>query len=138
MDKLAKLTGYTPGSASVTLGKIKRKMKQHAEGASPISTPRKSTGTPKKRGAAGRDDETPRKKAVRVKRYNSDDDEEFKNVKVKKEERVELQRGADQYFQQDQGYSAHDHTEYYDDGTQGGYGAAQQEHYQGDDDDDVI
>lgn len=137
MDKLAKLTGYTPGSASVTLGKIKRKMKQHAGGASPISTPRKSTGTPKKRGPAGRDEETPRKKAARVKRYSSDDDEEFKNVKVKKEERIELQRGADQYFQQDQGYPAHGHVEYYDDGTQGRYGAPQQEHYQ-EEDDDVV
>jgi hypothetical protein len=139
MDKLAKLTGYTTGSASVTLGKIKRKMKQHAEGASPISTPRKHTAGTKKRGPAGRDEETPRKKKA-AKRYDSDDEEEFKHVKVKKEERDELLHGAGQYFQQQEGYQAQGHGGYYDDGVHGNgvYGVpAQQAHYQEEEDDAV-
>jgi hypothetical protein len=116
MDKLAKLTGYTTGSASVTFGKIKRKMKQH--------------------GPTGRDEETPRKKKA-AKRYDSDDDdEEFKHVKVKKEEKNELLQGADQYFKQEEAYQT-----YYPDGVHGNvvYGVpAQQARYQEDDDDDVV
>jgi hypothetical protein len=134
MDKLAKLTGYTTGSASVTFGKIKRKMKQHAEGPSPASTPRKPAAGSKKRGPTGRDEETPRKKKA-AKHYDSDDDdEEFKHVKVKKEEKNELLQGADQYFKQEEAYQA-----YYPDGAHGNvvYGIpAQQARYQEDDDDD--
>ena len=120
----------------MTLGKIKRKMKQHAEGASPISTPRKPAANPKKRGPASRDDETPRKKKA-AKRYDSDDDEEeFKHVKVKKEERNELLHEADQYFKQEDGYHA-----YHTDGAHGNvvYGVpAQQARYQDEDDDDDV
>ncbi|KAF1841562.1 uncharacterized protein K460DRAFT_293388 [Cucurbitaria berberidis CBS 394.84] len=49
MQKLARLTGYTPGSASVTFGNIKRKIKLLGD-----SLSGNGPATPKKGGAGGR------------------------------------------------------------------------------------
>ncbi|KAL1796340.1 hypothetical protein ACET3X_004880 [Alternaria dauci] len=114
MTKLAALTGYTIGSASVTFGKIKTKIRLLGESLSTNgpSTPRKTGGpgrakatstpmsTPKKRGPPTTSD-TPAKRARKGTRQptsspsddvsaaddDGDEDEEFeKKVKVKKEE----------------------------------------------------
>ena len=109
MVKLASLTGYTPGSASVTFGNIKRKLKNMAAGASEDSPPAKSRSggrakatantTPKKRGATA----APTSASKRFKKgaaarettsplsgsdANDDDDDDFglNGPKVKKEE----------------------------------------------------
>ncbi|KAH9868733.1 hypothetical protein J1614_007805 [Plenodomus biglobosus] len=78
MQKLALLTGYTPGSAAVTMGNIKRKLKQRSGDASTSSAPstpkrgsaaagRSRTMTPKsstgKRGASASASATPSKRA---------------------------------------------------------------------------
>jgi hypothetical protein len=89
------LTGYTEGSASVTIGKIKRKLKTHGgggdSGATPVATPKKTpvAKTPKsgKRAAAAAIDfdESPTKRKKKQPSVNAqqdrnadDDDEEFK------------------------------------------------------------
>ena len=64
IKKLARLTGYTEGSASVTIGKIKRKLKIHAggdaDGGTPTSTPRKAAAkTPRSTKRATKDFDTP-------------------------------------------------------------------------------
>ena len=107
MVNLAALTGYTPGSASVTFGNIKRKLKNMAAGASEDSPPAKSRSggrakatantTPKKRGATA----APTSASKRFKKgaaarettssasdANDDDDDDFglNGPKVKKEE----------------------------------------------------
>jgi len=103
------MSQYTPGSANVTFGKIKRKLKAKAAGAPAVpATPKKATGgrpkTPKsnKRGAteepaaAG----TPSKKSKKVTKPQSDDDEEFVNFTVKKEEISDMNSGADAFFKE--------------------------------------
>ena len=115
--KLAKLTGYTEGSAGVTMGKIKRKLKMAAgetvgtTTTTTPNTPRKPTApknpktpkTPKsgKRGApSSAGDESPTKKSKSAKKsIPEDDDEEFNTrVRVKKEEAHGLLEGAQDYF----------------------------------------
>ncbi|KAF2877108.1 hypothetical protein BDV95DRAFT_601524 [Massariosphaeria phaeospora] len=116
IDKLASLTGYTHGSASVTMGNIKRKLKQHAAsvGGAPVTPKKGSSGgrpktTPKstgKRGASatGDADASPTKKqkgAAPKKRAAanlSDDDEEFGDFKIKGEEKDDILRTADDLF----------------------------------------
>jgi hypothetical protein len=106
MAKLASLTGYTPGSASVTFGNIKRKLKQLGEGlaadgpATPKNGARKATGTtPKssKRGAT--EDPTPSKRAKKTPAKKArddtdDDDDEHFIPHVKKEEVADLNESA--------------------------------------------
>lgn len=139
MNKLAQLTGYTPGSASVTFGNIKRKIKLLGEGvaASGPSTPKKAGGpgrskagaaTPKSSGkrtsaAAGAEgaDETPtkRKKAVPKKSTraaDSDSDEELAFRAVKREEVEDINAGANDLF----GQQLRQHTASFGDGL--GYG----------------
>ncbi|KAJ4989833.1 hypothetical protein SVAN01_04670 [Stagonosporopsis vannaccii] len=108
--KLAQLGGYTPASANVTFGKIKRKLKAKAAGPSAVpDTPKKGAGgrpkTPKsgKRGAteepaaAG----TPSKKGKKAtKPVNDDDEDEFVNLKVKKEEIASINGEADAFFKE--------------------------------------
>jgi hypothetical protein len=111
---------YTPGSANVTFGKIKRKLKAKAAAASgapvPPKTPKKNTTTtattPKsgKRGAVGIDGavaETPSKRSKKVSKpaRNEDDDEEFAAPKVKKEELHDIAAGADVFFQDMNAYA---------------------------------
>lgn len=115
MDKLAELTGYTSGSASVTLGRIKRKLKSFSADPA-LASPAKSAkskasaaATPKsaKRGAAGTDgDESPTKKTKATPRKGSakgkkamDDDDEYANVKIKGEETDDLLKSAAIYYQ---------------------------------------
>ncbi|KAI4651279.1 uncharacterized protein J4E78_007970 [Alternaria triticimaculans] len=110
MVKLAALTGYTPGSASVTFGNIKRKLKNMAAGASedsPATPAAKSrsggraratatTSTPKKRGAtAAAPASASKRRAARqptssneASANDDDDDDDFglNGPKVKKEE----------------------------------------------------
>ncbi|KAI4670380.1 uncharacterized protein J4E79_000661 [Alternaria viburni] len=108
MVKLAALTGYTPGSASVTFGNIKRKLKNMAAGASEDSPPAKSrsggrarattaTSTPKKRGATAAAPASASKRRTARQPTSSneasandddDDDDDFglNGPKVKKEE----------------------------------------------------
>ncbi|KAJ4358482.1 uncharacterized protein N0V89_003066 [Didymosphaeria variabile] len=91
IKKLARLTGYTEGSASVTIGKIKRKLKAHGAGAgagvsggTPASTPKKTNAakTPKsaKRGADKTFNESPAKKKKAEVQQEDDED-----IKVKPE-----------------------------------------------------
>ncbi|KAH9863115.1 hypothetical protein IAQ61_009392, partial [Plenodomus lingam] len=100
--KLASLTGYTPGSASVTMGNIKRKLKILGDSLTSKSGPTtpKKTVTPKstagsKRGAPANETPSKRQKSGgRPKQQHSakddeDDDEEMtkteESIKVKKE-----------------------------------------------------
>ncbi|KAF1913950.1 hypothetical protein BDU57DRAFT_328226 [Ampelomyces quisqualis] len=120
MNKLASLTGYTPGSASVTFGNIKRKIKLLGEdlAAGGPATPKKgggpgrsksTGGTPKstgKRGASksvGADDESPtkrsRKTTAKMNR-DDDDDEEIFAPRVKKEELADITSGANSFYDQ--------------------------------------
>ncbi|KAF9699181.1 hypothetical protein EKO04_003192 [Ascochyta lentis] len=118
--KLAQLTGYTPGSASVTLGKIKRKLKNRASGittSTPVTPKRQATsrvprGTPKSSAKRGATDEaaagTPSKKGKASKLAASDDnddEEEFAAFRVKKEEAEDLANGADAFFQEATAYA---------------------------------
>jgi len=118
MQKLASLTGYTTGSASVTFGNIKRKIKLLGEGlaADGPATPKngagagrsKASATPKKRGtssATAADDESPTKRAkkqsAKKNRMNEDqdDDEDFA-PKVKKEELADINQAANDFYGQ--------------------------------------
>lgn len=106
------MSQYTPGSANVTFGKIKRKLKAKAAGAPAVpSTPKKATGgrpkTPKsnKRGATEEPAtaDTPSKKSKKAKKVTkpqSDDEEEFVNFSVKKEEISDINSGADAFFKE--------------------------------------
>ena len=113
MPRLAELTGYTVGSASVTLGKIRRKMKLHAEGASAPSTPKKPAGvskstpkgtpkgtpksSPKKRTVPDSTSGSPKKK--KGKQVDNDDDyEEFHTPHIKAEEHKDLLRDAGEFL----------------------------------------
>jgi hypothetical protein len=122
MAKLARLTGYTEGSASVTFGKIKRKLKSHTAGldgantnALPTSTPKKTggpgrgkTGTPgsgagKKRNGDGDDSPTKKAKATPKKSkklVDEDDEDEFVSPRIKKEELGDLTDTAASFYQQ--------------------------------------
>jgi hypothetical protein len=112
MVKLASLTGYTPGSASVTFGNIKRKLKLLSEvaasspatpkkGASKSSTTPQSTG---KRGAKMGDEESPTKRAketpAKKARNDDEDDDEYFIPKIKKEEANHITQGADVFYKQ--------------------------------------
>jgi hypothetical protein len=118
MQKLALLTGYTPGSASVTFGTIKRKLKALGDAAGP-ATPKNgsskaSTTTPSrsgaKRAAKPAADDTPSKRAKKpapphkAKHLSAqdaaddDDDDELFAPAIKKEEVLELNVGANLYF----------------------------------------
>jgi hypothetical protein len=120
MDKLARLTGYTPGSASVTFGNIKRKIKLLGEALAEDGprTPKKggrgkSVGvTPKKHGKNVDADATPSKrarKAAAVEDDNDnagdddDDDEDFEldrsEVKdeIKSEDKVRVKEEGTEY-----------------------------------------
>jgi hypothetical protein len=112
MNKLASLTGYTPGSAAFTMGKIKRKLKNKTAGISEDNPaaksrpgrPRTATvtaiSTNKKRDATAAPvpAKRPRKGAVPREPTSSpsehlfnaeDDDEDFSlGIKIKKEEPV--------------------------------------------------
>lgn len=108
-NKLAALTGYTPGSASVTFGKIKRKLKAKAAGPSATpATPKKTaagkTKTPKsgKRGAIEEAAPgTPSKKGKKGSEPTNDDvEEEFADFKVKKEEVADINGEADVFFKE--------------------------------------
>jgi hypothetical protein len=110
------LTGYTEGSAKVTIGNIKRKLKNHAGGvATPAATPKKASGkTPtastkgKKRtaGIDNGDDESPTKKSKAQAKSKSkakkpdDDDDEFAHVRIKKEEVRGVANDFEQYLAQ--------------------------------------
>jgi len=108
MNKLAALTGYTPGSAGFTMGKIKRKLKNKTAGISEDSPAAKSrsgrprtataTSTPKKRGATAaptsaskrsKKGAAARETTSSVSDANDDDDDDvfgLNGPKVKKEE----------------------------------------------------
>lgn len=119
MTKLASLTGYTVGSAGVTFGNIKRKIKLLGEGltADDQATPKKGGGpgrskssitTPKstgKRGAASKsagddESETPTKRSKKQKARDDDDDEdeEMFAPRVKKEELNDINNGAMSFY----------------------------------------
>ncbi|KAH7078248.1 hypothetical protein FB567DRAFT_130888 [Paraphoma chrysanthemicola] len=123
MHKLASLTGYTPGSAAFTMGKIKRKLKNKTVGISASNpTPKKSTGRPRTKSApafkkpnshasAADDDadddedevdESPTKRAkkssTKKRSTDSDDDEEFAVPKIKKEEVADMQSSANDFW----------------------------------------
>lgn len=127
MTKLASLTGYTVGSASVTFGKIKQKIKHLGEGlaADGPATPKRGGGpgrskaTPKSTGkraafkSAGDDNgsESPTKRskktagAAKKKRNNGDDDDdddddEMFAPRVKKEELTDITAGAMSFYDQ--------------------------------------
>jgi hypothetical protein len=116
MNKLASLTGYTPGSASVTFGNIKRKIKLLGDGlaADGPATPKKAGGpgrgkagtTPKstgKRGAgkADGDGETPSKRAKKTKKTTNDHEDDEESIpKVKKEELADITNGAMDFYGQ--------------------------------------
>jgi flagellum-specific peptidoglycan hydrolase FlgJ len=130
MVKLASLTGYTPGSASVTFGNIKRKLKQLGEGlaadgpATPKNGRSKATATPKsstsKRTASSKpadaDDEDqptpskrPKKTAAPKKSRDAnddDDDDEHFVPRVKKEEVEDLNASANDFYAQMHGAAA--------------------------------
>ncbi|KAF2705001.1 hypothetical protein K504DRAFT_506469 [Pleomassaria siparia CBS 279.74] len=128
IDRLAQLTGYTPGSASVTLGKIKKKMRDHAKMSTPISTPRKASSgsvnkTPKsgtKRPAPAASEPAGKKKKNKEEAHkrldqqydDNDQEEEYRHIKVKNEETADLLRGAGEYLshpQQNRHQHQHQH-----------------------------
>lgn len=116
MEKLARLTGYTPKSAHVTFGRITRKIKLMAESLSengpatpkkggggpkntPTSTTSKSSGGKRTAAAAAADNESPskkqknqgggggRNKAKKEIIEHSEEEDEVDSFKVKDEER---------------------------------------------------
>ncbi|EUC47043.1 hypothetical protein COCMIDRAFT_35346 [Bipolaris oryzae ATCC 44560] len=106
MAKLGALAGYTPGSASVTFGKIKSKLKllgeslQDTPGTPSKSTPKKKAATPasttprKRKNAALVADATPSKKGKMPMREEDDVEDDDEVIKcdvsgVKKEEEIE-------------------------------------------------
>jgi hypothetical protein len=95
MIKLARLTGYTTGSAATVFGNIKRKIKTLGDslsGDGPATPKTSKTGTPKSTGKRGRkaaEEETPtkrQKKGGAKKEVSEDDDEDFSTPVVKQEE----------------------------------------------------
>lgn len=115
IKKLARLTGYTEGSASVTIGKIKRKLKTHAasngdgdDGTPPASTPKKTPAkTPKFTGkraantAAAQDTPAKKRKAPQGSApepavFQEEEEEEFK-LKTEVEDDVE-EGGYDGFY----------------------------------------
>ncbi|OAL05847.1 hypothetical protein IQ06DRAFT_332238 [Phaeosphaeriaceae sp. SRC1lsM3a] len=124
MAKLASLTGYriassqTPGSASVTFGNIKRKLKLLGEGlaADGPATPKKGGGpgrakaasTPRSAGKRNRKsedgEESQSKKAkegaARKPHNDSDEDDELSVPRIKKEELTDVTNGASDFFDQ--------------------------------------
>jgi hypothetical protein len=133
MNKLAALTGYTPGSAAFTMGKITRKLTNKTAGISADNpTPKKSTGRPrtksapagKKNGngkrAANSEEEDEHdgnadatssrrpKKAAKKPLDDDDDDEEFGRHAIKKEEVNDLNFRAHDFYNQLNGAAAAD------------------------------
>lgn len=110
-DKLAPMCGYTVGSAKVTFGKLKRKMKAHAAGEPNPTTPRKtaasgtpkSTGKRKGAGAAG-SRASPSKKAKGNSVKQEDDEEEMKDLRIYKNETDDLLAGASKYLKPSEDY----------------------------------
>lgn len=116
VNKLAALTGYTPGSAGVTLGKIKQKIRALADSVSGVpsipNTPRKNNkvGTPsstaRKRRIAisdGSVSDTPSKKSKKAGQdkiqQDADDEPLFPDmIAVKKEEDKDHFFGEDSDF----------------------------------------
>ncbi|KAL1656736.1 hypothetical protein SLS61_000532 [Didymella pomorum] len=110
---------YTEGSASVTMGKIKRKLKAKAAGSSGVvnNTPKK-TATPRaprtpksgKRGASKAAGEgTPTKKGKKTSKSTNDDDDDdddFAALSVKKEEVADIDNGASASFHEASHYAA--------------------------------
>ncbi|KAF2440713.1 hypothetical protein P171DRAFT_106571 [Karstenula rhodostoma CBS 690.94] len=88
IKKLARLTGYTEGSASVTIGKIKRKLKTHGgdAGATPAVTPKKTPKSGKRTAGTTAVEDTPskKKKSKGGENDNVHPDEDF-DFKVKPE-----------------------------------------------------
>ncbi|KAF2632758.1 hypothetical protein BU25DRAFT_453942 [Macroventuria anomochaeta] len=121
--KLAELTGYTTASAGVTFGKIKRKLKAKATGSSKVpATPKKSGNavgrpkTPKSGKRSATEDAaagTPSKKGKKVSNpaNNDEDDEEFGNFNIKKEEVVDISNGTDAFFQEANAYAPTDNDQ---------------------------
>ncbi|KAL6712304.1 hypothetical protein ACN47E_000181 [Coniothyrium glycines] len=123
MAKLAALANYTPGSAGVMLGAIKRKIKllegasasagAGSAGAGAPSTPKKGggaagrkTGTPGKRGASAGASATPRKRqkaglGVRQRGEDGEDDEE--ELVVRGETKVKVEKVEDEESGEDGG-----------------------------------
>lgn len=119
MNKLASLTGYTPGSACVTFGNIKRKIKLLGEGlaANGPATPKnghagKNGGpkTPKSSGkrskaatenvVEGTPSKRSKKASLKKRTADDDDDDEFLFGNVKKEELADITTGADDFYAQ--------------------------------------
>ncbi|PSN60695.1 hypothetical protein BS50DRAFT_593441 [Corynespora cassiicola Philippines] len=111
--KLASLAGYTEASASVTIGKIKRKLKALTDGPTlpastkttpstasrkkaPSSTTKGSASKPKS--TAGTPTKNAKAKRSRLASDDEDMDEEFRNVRVKREEERDLLAGASDSF----------------------------------------
>ncbi|KAH7119854.1 hypothetical protein B0J11DRAFT_508645 [Dendryphion nanum] len=101
--KLAAIAGYTEGSAKTTMGNLRRKLKASAaqqgisDGAATPKTPKSGAGgRPKKRIVDdGEESPTKRKATPKTKKTVNkdiqDEDEEFLDVRVKKEEALGLQ-----------------------------------------------
>ncbi|KAF1830968.1 hypothetical protein BDW02DRAFT_650259 [Decorospora gaudefroyi] len=104
IPKLAQLTGYTTGSASVTFGKIKSKIKSLGDSLSengPAVTPKKPAkpspkSTPKRKTTINDNASTPSKRAKKTPARgadeeddNDDDDDDDIAALVKKEESVD-------------------------------------------------
>ena len=131
MNKLALLTGYTPGSASVTFGKIKQKIKLLGDSLSSAgpaapkngNRARHSTSTPKKRSAANMFTTTSSPSAKRFKKgqheaYANDDDDEDQedddedlsvlrgrdNVKVEAEAKIKREKSEEIVDLEDEGF----------------------------------
>jgi hypothetical protein len=134
MKKLAKITGYTEGSAGVVLGKLKRKLKKHVAEQStiPIATPKKSSTTHKmptsgKRSTSGSaHDETPSKKKRGLSKKtiaNNDEEKGFREVEVKTEKASGLLLDTEGYFASSEnygaGYEAYEGHGGYEDESQG-------------------
>lgn len=98
--KLAGLAGYTEGSASVTWGKIRRKLKALGEdriaaSGGEVPSPNKPRASPKKRKVKvdGNDESTPTKKgkkaAMKIDPFDDEEEEEEDEPIVKPEPELE-------------------------------------------------
>lgn len=106
------ISQYTTASASVTFGKIKRKLKaKAADPSADPETPKKGAGrkpkTPKSNKHGATEElaaaDTPSKKGRKSKKSikpTDDDDEEFVKFTVKKEEVADINGGADAFFKE--------------------------------------
>ncbi|OCK86085.1 hypothetical protein K432DRAFT_399681 [Lepidopterella palustris CBS 459.81] len=110
-EKLSRLSGYTVGSAKVTVGTIKRKMRIAAgeDVATKSSSPSKGDGvtatTPRKRKSTTHGDEQGSSKkrgkkgqAAAAPANLDDDDEEFERSPIRKSEHDAILAGASAYL----------------------------------------